>query len=262
MKKSFKLLSAAFIALASFTNAQATDVTVFDGTATNDGAPIYAYQFDSEDYITQTIYPAASLTGLQGQSITAMKFYVADEGGVAENTVQLAVSIGMTTQSSYSSWSPSAITGLTHVADITMNAGDTEITINFDAPFVYEGGNLVIETKVVSAGSWTNMYFYGENADVDNVLHIRYSSNVDAFYPKTTFTYDGGDTPEPEVLRGDVNGDKAVNITDVTALIDYVLNGDPTNVVVENAECTNDDLVNIADVTALIDFVLGGAWAD
>ena len=59
-----------------------------------------------------------------------------------------------------------------------------------------------------------------------------------------------------------MNGDKAVNITDVTALIDYVLNGDPTNVVVENAECTNDDLVNIADVTALIDFVLGGAWAD
>ena len=262
MKKSFKLLSAAFVALAGIVSAQATELTVYEGTATNEGAPFYAYQFDNEDYITQTIYPEAALADLQGQSISSIKFYVADEGGVVENNVKLAVSVGMTSEASYSSWSPVAITGLTNVADVTMNAGDTEIVVNFDAPFVYEGGNFVIETKVIEAGTWTNMNFYGVVADVNNVLHQRYSSGVDAFYPKATFTYGGGDTPEPEVLRGDVNGDKNVNIADVTALIDYLLSGNEEGVVLANADCNGDSATNIADVTALIDFLLSGAWSN
>ena len=195
MKKFLTLIAVAAMAFA----AQAAELTVFDGTATNDGAPIYGYNFDSEDYITQTILPEAELTALQGKSITEMKFYVANEGGSALSGGKLAVSIGTTALASYPSWSPSAIEGLTHVADITMTAGVTEIVVTFDAPFVYEGGNLVIETKVVEAGGWANQYFYGVESSVNNVLHQRYAASVDAFYPKTTFTYEGGEVPEPGI---------------------------------------------------------------
>ena len=63
--------------------------------------------------------------------------------------------------------------------------------------------------------------------------------------------------PEPEVLRGDVNKDKVVNIADVTALIDMLLSGAE---MIPEADCNLDNVMNIADVTALIDFLLSGTW--
>ena len=65
---------------------------------------------------------------------------------------------------------------------------------------------------------------------------------------------------EPTSMRGDVNKDKAVNIADVTALIDYLLSNDATNIDLEAANCNQDDAVNIADVTALIDYLLSQSW--
>ena len=61
----------------------------------------------------------------------------------------------------------------------------------------------------------------------------------------------------PVGIRGDVNNDEAVNISDVTALIDLLLAGGEAPA---NADCNLDDSVNIADVTALIDFLLTGSW--
>ena len=59
-------------------------------------------------------------------------------------------------------------------------------------------------------------------------------------------------------LRGDVNDDTFVNISDVTALIDLLLGGGTiTN---PAADCNQDSNVNISDVTALIDFLLSGNW--
>ena len=57
--------------------------------------------------------------------------------------------------------------------------------------------------------------------------------------------------------RGDVNGDGSVNISDVTALIDYLLSGQTAPA---GADCNQDNAVNIGDVTALIDYLLSGSW--
>ena len=54
---------------------------------------------------------------------------------------------------------------------------------------------------------------------------------------------------------GDVNHDGAVNIKDVTDLIDYLL-GNNNNVCEECADVKMDNAINIADVTALIDLLL------
>lgn len=67
-------------------------------------------------------------------------------------------------------------------------------------------------------------------------------------------------TPEPQGLRGDVNDDQAVNISDVTALIDFLLSGDFDSINYDNADCNLDGTVNISDVTALIDYLLSGVW--
>ena len=61
-------------------------------------------------------------------------------------------------------------------------------------------------------------------------------------------------------LRGDVNADGNVTITDVTALINYLLNNDATGVNLTAADCNLDGGITITDVTFLINFLLSGSW--
>ena len=67
-------------------------------------------------------------------------------------------------------------------------------------------------------------------------------------------------TAKSTFLRGDVDGDGNVGISDVTALIDYILSGDASGINLEAADCDQDDSVGISDVTALIDYILSGSW--
>ena len=81
---------------------------------------------------------------------------------------------------------------------------------------------------------------------------------------KTYAHIDGGPsnpgyfTDKNASLRGDVNGDGSVNISDVTALIDLLLGGG--SISNPAADCNQDSSVNISDVTALIDYLLSGHW--
>ena len=60
--------------------------------------------------------------------------------------------------------------------------------------------------------------------------------------------------------RGDVNGDGSVNISDVTALINYLLSHNATGLNLQNANCNQDSTINISDVTALINYLLSHSW--
>ena len=60
--------------------------------------------------------------------------------------------------------------------------------------------------------------------------------------------------------RGDIDGDSEVSISDVTALIDYLLSGNPSGVNLTATDCNQDSSVNISDVTKLIDYLLSGSW--
>ncbi len=81
-------------------------------------------------------------------------------------------------------------------------------------------------------------------------VHSNLANDDNAPYCTVTVTGSSG------VMLGDVNGDGAVNIADVTALIDLLLNGTSNNNAA--ADMNQDGSVNIADVTALIDYLLNG----
>ena len=66
-------------------------------------------------------------------------------------------------------------------------------------------------------------------------------------------TYIVPEDPEPQPITGDVNNDNEVNIADVNALIDIILNGGSAT----QADVNGDHEVNIADINALIDIILG-----
>ncbi|MBR5685733.1 MAG: choice-of-anchor D domain-containing protein [Muribaculaceae bacterium] len=196
MKKIFLLLAVAFAAFA----AQADELTVYNGQDYNNLAPLYGGYYDTPNMACQMIYQAADIEAMQGALITSMKFYVFyPETGNPLNGGKLAVSMGVTDQEQFSGYSPSLITGLTQVAEISMNQGDLEIVVNFDTPFVYQGGNLVVETKVIETESgnyYEDFYFYGKTTDFYASMYRLPSSGSSygqQFGPKTTFTYQVSD---------------------------------------------------------------------
>ena len=114
--------------------------------------------------------------------------------------------------------------------------------------------NTFIEFKVVKNNNWNTCwpasnYEYTVAADGTYDLTITYNPENN----EVNFTA----TLHANAMRGDVNDDNAVNISDVTSLIDILLSGAAAPA---GADCNLDQAVNISDVTALIDFLLSGNW--
>lgn len=71
------------------------------------------------------------------------------------------------------------------------------------------------------------------------------------FDPAASFTYDAG------YIKGDANGDGKVNIDDVTAVLNHVVeNRFLTGTNFEAADVVKDDKINIDDVTKLLNFIV------
>lgn len=124
------------------------------------------------------------------------------------------------------------------------------------APFYTSGigrGKAMLYTD-----NWTSFVDYAQGEDFpDATAMLGCGTNVELPVTRIEYIYtEGGSTDS----RGDVNNDGDVNIADVTALIDYLLSGDDSSIVLANTDCNDDGITNIADVTALIDYLLSGAW--
>ena len=202
MKKFLTLIAVAAMAL----TAMATDFTVFDGTATDEYVPICSEHYDWGPYYGQIIYPAEQLDQLKGKEITSVKFYVANENGNTMSEGKVGLYLGTTTETAYG-WDPSYIDGLTKVAEISMTPGEKEIVFELDDVWVYNGDNLVIQTKIEVEGTVSGTtYFYGEASEtVCAVYGGNYTVYGNGFYPKTTFTYEGGSEEPGLTLLSEAN---------------------------------------------------------
>jgi hypothetical protein len=208
------------------------------------------------------IYNEDLLTDLIGKKINAVKFhFTAPLQALNGGKVQLSIKPVM--QSAYES--ATAITDMTVVATGTAVLGESEIVFNFTEPYLYEGGHLAIEALVVEAGDYSFRDKFVGTTTTDYVSYAHFNSSgwesrIYKFLPMTTFGYVKEDTPEPQGMRGDVNGNGFVTIADVSALIDYLLSNDATGINLENANCNLDEEVSIGDVSKLIDYLLTDTW--
>ena len=100
-------------------------------------------------------------------------------------------------------------------------------------------------------GTWTTSGL--EGVWEGNAYEVAFDLDQQARFEKIVVTVAG--EVGPTYPRGDVNHDGIVNISDVTTLIDYLLN-DATLAPVE-ADMNEDGAINISDVTLLIDYLLG-----
>lgn len=205
MKKIFTLLAVAAVALA----AQAAQLTVADGTDMNQYIPFRAAYFNYPPYFGQVIYPADQLTQLEGKDITGLTFYIANENGNVMNGGELSFFLGVVYESEFSTISPFRIpeSSLTRVAALPMTPGESELVVNFDAPFAYAGGNLALMVSVTQAGTLSGIgYFYGVRTAVPSAVYGGNQYFTEPFYPKTTFTYEEGSTQTAVTQLSQANG--------------------------------------------------------
>lgn len=59
---------------------------------------------------------------------------------------------------------------------------------------------------------------------------------------------------------GDLDGDGKISISDVTSLINYLLNGDVTGINIDAADSNDDGRISIDDITSLINYLLTECW--
>ena len=203
MKKLFTLFAVAVMAFA----AQAATVTVAEGTETNPHYPFYGLYYDTQGTTSQVIYPADMLTEMVGKQITELRFYARSAMGVSDGQLQYALKVV-----EESEFPTSALFEVGEECICGYGApvnGETEFVITLAQPFLYEGGNLLLQTVVTEEGDYNSVYFYGISTGLYGgcYQYISWSGTEntyrEAFLPKTTFTYEEGTTPpEPTEKTG------------------------------------------------------------
>lgn len=128
------------------------------------------------------------------------------------------------------------------------SVGAPIIKIEFNGMSGYTASNL--SKAEGNEGTWTT----GDNNGTWEGYATEVAFNVNKQCRFTTIIVTVAGQEEPEYELGDVNHDHAVNISDVTALIDYLLSD--ASLAPAEADVNGDENVNISDVTTLIDMLL------
>jgi len=159
-------------------------LTVADGTDLSYSAPINFMWVDTQGVRTQVIYPADSITDMRDEPINSIRFYL--NAACGSNGGSLRVSVGETPASAFGTY----VTGLTPVATISLAQGVKEILVTFDEPYMYRGGNLVVETVVEQETDYSETFFMGMRTSTYNTIT---RGEIERFLPKATFDFGTND---------------------------------------------------------------------
>jgi hypothetical protein len=124
-----------------------------------------------------------------------------------------------------------------------------------------EGGEIVISTDqyadTLIYAEHIGIQSFGRYPDGDDATYlmsmptIAKSNQLNAYNSPYVIPYDG------EILPGDANGDGSVDITDVVAIVNYILGKPSTTFVFEAADVKGDGCVDITDVVSVVNIILG-----
>ena len=201
MKKLFALFAAALFCAYGFAD-QAITVNP-GGSATQSHFPVYGDNADSKGHKVQALYLANQLQGIAvGSQIKALTFYSSNQS-LSWGKAEFKVSLAKTDNSYFKNESgayATASTGssITKVYEGALSVTDGELTINFTTPYAYEGGNLLIQVEVATAGSSFGSSFYSAASDY-LIKYATSGSSREQKQPKVTFVMaGGGDDPISE----------------------------------------------------------------
>ena len=164
------------------------NVTIADGTATNNFIPVYGYNCDGTQK-SQSIYPASMLTDMVGKTISKLKYYVSSGGSVGISSSwrgTFNIRLMHTEATSLSGTLSTADATLVYTGTLTANQTDGMV-IDFTTPFLYTGGNLLVEFDLPIGDGYNSCYFIGST--VASASYQTNNSSVQSFLPKVDFGY-------------------------------------------------------------------------
>ncbi len=188
--------------MAAFKPAVAAELTVYDGTESNDRVPAYVYYWDNFSRC-QTVIPSTDLEEMAGGTISALTFYTTTMNIPYTSLSTADVYLMEVDYTTISAYEPKSDGTMVYQGTFEFMATDGGglLTITFTTPYTYEGGNLLIGIENTTNAEYKHMYFYGQT--VTGASISGYSSytpeNATAiqrnFIPKTTFTYTPSEGP-------------------------------------------------------------------
>ncbi len=188
-------------------------LTVHDGTATNSYVPFYGLWVD--DYTrAEIIYPANELSAMIGGAINSITFYKNSSNTNSWGAARFQIHLKEVTETYLSSYI--SIDGATLVYSGTIDAsgGERTVTITFNTPYQYNGGNLLFSVYQTTEGSYSSVYWYGEDATGMSASGYNSSNASSAnfnqrnFIPKTTFEYEATECLLSVPYYQDFDGDE------------------------------------------------------
>ena len=227
-----------------------------DGTTltTNQYIPLYGYYADTDGCTSEFIIPAESIEDMADGDITAMTFYISQAAEAAWGAtfqVYLGEVNGTTLSENYGP------TDFTVVYEGELDGTGTTMTIEFEEPYHYNGGNLLVGTYVLSSGTFKRAYFSGYEAT--GAAYYSYESSwgnndeVQNFIPKTTFTYEPAQQTgcaKPTGFAVNYNGGTTATVTwnGTASQYDIDVNGTVTEGVTSPYTLTNLELATTYQV--------------
>ena len=261
MKKSI-LLILLMALLAPWTGLKAEDLTVHDGTVESSNTPMYVGFFD--DFTrSQVVFPASELEEMAGGTITSLKWYTKSNNIPYTTLSSVDIYLKEVNSTSISAFEDKSTAtmvyqgaGLNFVAE-----GDGgSVTITFNTPFEYNGGNLLIGCDNTTDADFKFIYFYGETVNGASISGYNGSSlaSVSAtqrdFLPKTTFTYEAaatGTCPKPKSLSFSNIAARAADLSwdgGTASAWQICINGDEENLI--DASSASYSFANLTPLTA------------
>lgn len=203
----------------------ADDLTVYDGTDYTYNVP-FSGKTANNGTRSQYIIPADQLTAVDGFDITKLTFYT--YSGYASRSFDEGVTVYLK-EVSYTTFSSPEIfedwSSMTQVYTGTIGVNsDCQMVINFDFPYSYNGGNLMIGFQVTTWGTSSQyVKWYSESAtfgtglyeDADTEHSWSGTRKRQSGVPKTTLTYEESNPscPKPSNLTASVSNSHTATLT-------------------------------------------------
>lgn len=199
MKKFYSLFLILTALLCSGNAWGASPLTVADGSATENHSPVWGDWLNAASR-SQVLYPASLLSEMENSNITSMTFYLSSSASAAW-TSEFTIGLAVVEESSFAYdggyygntyYYNSAAT--TTVYTGTLDGTGSTMVITFDTPFLYEGGNLLVNFSA-TGGNWKDATFAGETQTAYLSIASHSGAEVTStgygyqFLPKTSFAY-------------------------------------------------------------------------
>ena len=171
----------------SFIPTDSYSLTVCNGTEESMIIPIYGSYADEEQH-NQMIYPASDLAAMNGMSITQMVFYLSwwwDGDGVGN----WSISLGETAETELTGLDNTTQLTSVYSGPMTFNNDHTMMTITFTEPYIYTGGNLLVDFDNAADGDSNPTHFWGIEPGYNASYTDLFTDGLYDFLPKASFIY-------------------------------------------------------------------------